>query len=106
MVAVCVPVREGPLFDNGTWEVITWDALIESGLPGEGQCDQRIQLRETCNQPILEIALVSSRSRVSACLHLIDGCQATESKWGMPGHTEAMKAVVSCDKPGGAAHTH
>ena len=20
--------------------------------------------------------------------------------WGMPGHTEAMKAVVSCDKPG------
>jgi len=26
--------------------------------------------------------------------------------WGMPGHTEARKAVVSCDKPGGAAHTH
>ena len=25
---------------------------------------------------------------------------------GMPGYTEAMKAVVSCDKPGGAAHKH
>jgi hypothetical protein len=24
--------------------------------------------------------------------------------WGMPRYTEAMKAVVSCDKPGGAAH--
>ena len=23
----------------------------------------------------------------------------------MPGHTKAMKAVVSCDKPRGAAHT-
>ena len=32
--------------------------------------------------------------------------QASEGMWGMPGHTEAMKAVVSCDKLGGAAHTH
>ena len=31
--------------------------------------------------------------------------QATEGMWGMPGHTEAMKAVVSCDKLGGVAHT-
>ena len=31
--------------------------------------------------------------------------QASEGMWGMPGHTEAMKAVVSCDKPGGVAHT-
>src|SRR6266511_2738707 len=31
--------------------------------------------------------------------------QAKEGMWGMPGHTEAKKAVVSCDKPGGAAHT-
>ena len=31
--------------------------------------------------------------------------QASDSMWRMPGHTEAMKAVVSCDKPGGAAHT-
>ena len=30
--------------------------------------------------------------------------QASDSMWRMPGHTEAMKAVVSCDKPGGAAH--
>ncbi len=32
------------------------------------------------------------------------GSQAREGMWGMPGHTEARKAVVSCDKPGGAAH--
>jgi hypothetical protein len=31
--------------------------------------------------------------------------QASEGVWGMPGHTEARKAAVSCDKPGGAAHT-
>jgi hypothetical protein len=31
--------------------------------------------------------------------------QAREGMWGMPGHTEAMKAVVSCEKLGGAAHT-
>jgi len=30
--------------------------------------------------------------------------QAKESMWGMPRYTEARKAVVSCDKPGGAAH--
>jgi hypothetical protein len=34
-----------------------------------------------------------------------DRGQASEGMWGMPGHTEAMKAAVSCDKPGGAAHT-
>ena len=33
------------------------------------------------------------------------GSQASEGMWGMPGHTEAMKAVVSCDKLGGVAHT-
>ena len=32
--------------------------------------------------------------------------QAKESMWGMPGHIEATKAAVSCDKLGGAAHTH
>ena len=31
--------------------------------------------------------------------------QAKEGMWGMPGHTEAMKAVVSCEKLGGVAHT-
>ena len=30
--------------------------------------------------------------------------QAKECMPGMPGYTEARKAVVSCDKPGGAAH--
>jgi hypothetical protein len=33
------------------------------------------------------------------------GSQAREGMWGMPGHTEAMKAVVSCEKLGGVAHT-
>ena len=38
-------------------------------------------------------------------LGVCDFCsQAKEGMWGMPGHTEARKAVVSCDKPGGAAH--
>ena len=38
---------------------------------------------------------------------LVDGLcsQAREGMWGMPGHTEAMKAVVSCEKLGGVAHT-
>ena len=31
--------------------------------------------------------------------------QAKESMWGMPRYTEAMKAVVSCEKLGGVAHT-
>ena len=31
--------------------------------------------------------------------------QAKEGMWGMPGHTEAKKAVVSCEKLGGVAHT-
>ena len=44
---------------------------------------------------------------VGALLESTDCCsQASEGMWGMPGHTEAMKAVVSCDKLGGAAHTH
>jgi hypothetical protein len=30
--------------------------------------------------------------------------QASEGMWGMPGHTEARKAAVSCEKLGGAAH--
>jgi len=29
-----------------------------------------------------------------------------EGVWGMPGHTKARKAVVSCEKPRGAARTH
>jgi hypothetical protein len=33
------------------------------------------------------------------------GGQARDGMWGMPGHREAMKAVVSCDKLGGVAHT-
>jgi len=31
--------------------------------------------------------------------------QANESVRGMPGYTEAMKAAVSCEKPGGGAHS-
>ena len=46
----------------------------------------------------------SSRERVDSTHHFCS--QASDSMWRMPGHTEAMKAVVSCDKPRGAAHTH
>jgi len=31
--------------------------------------------------------------------------QANEGRSRMPGHMEAMKDAVSCDKLGGAAHT-
>jgi hypothetical protein len=42
--------------------------------------------------------------RVVLLGHIYCG-QAKEGMWGMPGHTEAMKAVVSCEKLGGVAHT-
>ena len=42
--------------------------------------------------------------RVVLLEHIYCG-QAREGMWGMPGHTEAMKAVVSCEKLGGVAHT-
>ena len=37
---------------------------------------------------------------------LLDGScgQASEGVWGMPGHTKARKAAVSCEKLGGVAH--
>jgi hypothetical protein len=42
--------------------------------------------------------LYHSLDRACFCLNkLFD--QAKESMWGMPRYTEAMKAVVSCDKP-------
>ena len=40
----------------------------------------------------------------SACYGVCS--QADEGMWRMPGHTEARKAAVSCEKLGGAAHTH
>jgi hypothetical protein len=49
--------------------------------------------------------LYHSLDRACFCLNkLFD--QAKESMWGMPRYTEARKAAVSCDKPGGAAHEH
>lgn len=44
---------------------------------------------------------------VSLARGLLDGgrSQAREGQWGMPGHTEARKAAVSCEKPGGGAHS-
>jgi hypothetical protein len=47
-----------------------------------------------------------ARQIIHALLETEFCSQASEGMWGMPGHTEAMKAVVSCDKLGGAAHTH
>jgi hypothetical protein len=42
--------------------------------------------------------LYHSLDRACFCLNkLFD--QAKESRWGMPRYTEAMKAVVRCDKP-------
>ena len=35
---------------------------------------------------------------------LDEGGQVTKGVWGMSWRKEAMKDVVSCDKPGGAAH--
>jgi hypothetical protein len=64
---------------------------------------ERLAIFVSSDNRVLDITL-SSRSRV-LCLTRICG-QASESMWGMPGHREAMKAVVSCDKPRGAAHTH
>ena len=46
------------------------------------------------------------RNKRVLCLKQLGKSQAKESMWGMPGHIEAMKAAVSCDKLGGAAHTH
>ena len=48
----------------------------------------------------------STRSNARMLLETLGKGQAKESMWGMPGHIEAMKAAVSCDKLGGAAHTH
>ena len=47
-----------------------------------------------------------TRSKARALLEQLGKSQANESMWGMPGHIEAMKDAVSCDKLGGAAHTH
>ena len=47
-----------------------------------------------------------TRSIARALLEQLGKSQANESMWGMPGHIEAMKDAVSCDKLGGAAHTH
>ena len=46
------------------------------------------------------------RRRAHVLLEKLGKSQANEGMWGMPGHIEAMKAAVSCDKLGGAAHTH
>ena len=51
-------------------------------------------------------ATLEVRSNARALLEQLGKSQANEGMWGMPGHIEAMKAAVSCDKLGGAAHTH
>jgi hypothetical protein len=48
----------------------------------------------------------NTRSKTRVLWYKLGKSQANESMWGMPGHIEAMKAAVSCDKLGGAAHTH
>jgi hypothetical protein len=46
-----------------------------------------------------------SRLHARALLDVGICSQASEGMWGMPGHTEARKAAVSCEKLGGVAHT-
>ena len=58
----------------------------------------------------IQIEMTFSQENVTRSIMrvvLLDGycSQAKEGMWGMPGHTEARKAVVSCEKLGGVAHT-
>ena len=57
-------------------------------------------------EPLVAMIVSLVRSRVFLFDYLVEPIfdQAKECMWGMPGYTEARKAVVSCDKPGGAAH--
>ena len=58
----------------------------------------------SCRERVLKIGKVDCKAMRVV---LLDGycSQAKEGMWGMPGHTEAMKAVVSCEKLRGVAHT-
>ena len=61
---------------------------------------ERIQIEMTFSQENV------TRSIMRVVLLVYGLCsQAKEGMWGMPGHTEARKAVVSCEKLGGVAHT-
>ena len=64
---------------------------------------KRIITRRRVSSKLI-VMFSSSNARALLCYELCS--QASEGMWGMPGHTEAMKAVVSCDKLGLAAHTH
>ena len=85
---------KNPLLRINTSDTISCEALT-----------QRLGLdlsQRACIAPRVQ-RLYHSLDRACFCLNkLFD--QAKESMWGMPRYTEAMKAVVSCDKPGGAAH--
>ena len=62
--------------------------------------------RRLSSARIAEWELVKGRLRCMRVVLLGEFCsQAKEGMWGMPGHTEAMKAVVSCEKLRGVAHT-
>ena len=67
-----------------------------------------IQFRGSSGAPRSVVADRWLSHSLEIARNLLDdiGSQANEGMWGMPGHTEAMKAVVSCDKLGEAAHTH
>ena len=68
------------------------------------QLDRKDRKRSACADCVAELR-AKGRELMSEGPERVCS-QASEGMWGMPGHTEAMKAVVSCDKPGGAAHTH
>ncbi len=48
---------------------------------------------------------IANHSYEIARTSLAEHGQANECMSGMPRHCKAMKDVVSCDKPGGVAHT-
>ena len=92
----------------------TAEALLSAQAESDGTAARTKNLSEAREVPILSTfglaVFVSNatlvRKKRVLCLKQLGKGQAKESMWGMPGHTEAMKAAVSCDKLGGAAHTH
>ena len=65
-----------------------------------------LSLKASKKESFVRLRVVFRRSRQTTdCVCLSQKSdQAKECMPGMPGYTEAKKAVVSCDKPGGAAH--
>ena len=66
----------------------------------------RLTIHARCKPRRGQLTQHRSEKEAHVLLAQLGKSQANEGMWGMPGHIEAMKAAVSCDKLGGAAHTH